>query len=125
MKRLKKISLIYFTLTIFCLFAFSINSRAEISPIQSSKEYGQEWIQIQNQLESKMISQLLIDYGLNSSQINSLFQQLNQEDIHKLALNINQLVPAGDAVAVVIGLLIVVILIIVILKLLNKEIIIK
>jgi len=42
-----------------------------------------------------------------------------------LALNINQLVPAGDAVAVVIGLLIVVILVIVILKLLNKEIIIK
>lgn len=125
MKRLRKISLIYFSLTIFCLFAFSINIKAELSPIQSSKDYGEEWINIQNQLESKMISQLLLDYGLKNSEIESLFKQLNQEDIHKLALNINQIVPAGDAIAVVVGLLIVIILVIVILKLLNKEIIIK
>lgn len=123
---LKKSSLIYAVLTIFCLFALGQNCvKAEVASVKTSKDYLNQWANIQLQIESKMVTQVLKDYGMSKEEINSIFQELNKNDIHKLALNINQVVPAGDAVAVVIGILIIVILVIVILKLMNKEIIIR
>jgi hypothetical protein len=123
---LRKPLIIYVILTLFCLFVFEQTyTRAEVISVKASKDYGNGWNSVQLQLESKMVSQVLHDYGMNSDEINSILQQLTNEDIHKLALDINQVVPAGDAVAVIIGILIIVILVIVILKLMNKEIIIR
>ncbi len=122
----KKPLLIYTVLTLFCLFALGQNSvKAEVTPLKTSKDYGVQWVDVQLQLESKAIKQVLKDYGMNVDEINAIFKDLTNEDIHKLALNINQVVPAGDAVAIVIGILIIIILVIVILKLMNKEIIIR
>lgn len=123
---MKKGLLIYAVLTMFCLFALGQNCvKAEVAPVKTSKDYANQWTDVQLQIESKMISQVMKDYGVSKEEINSIFKELSKEDIHKLALNINQVVPTGDAVAVVIGVLIIVILVIVILKLMNKEIIIR
>jgi hypothetical protein len=127
MKKLTNLFFIYTSLTLFCLFAFGYNNcRAEIAPVHPSKDYSEiDWAAIQLQLESQSIQQTLSDYGMTTSDINSLFSQLSQQDIHKLALNIHQVVPAGDSVAIIVGILIIVILVIVILKLMNKEIIVR
>ena len=127
MKKISNLFFIYTSLTLFCLFAFGQNNcPAEIAPVHPSKVYNEiDWSAIQLQLESSSIQQALSDYGMKTSDINTLFQQLSQNDIHKLALNINQIVPAGDGIAILVGVLIIVILIIVILKLMNREIIVR
>lgn len=127
MRGTTKPMIIYTTLMFFCLFAFGTNNcKAEIAPLHASKDYSEaDWQAIQLQLETTGIQQTLADYGMTTYDINTLFQQLSPQDIHKLALNINQVVPAGDGVAIVIGILIIVILVIVVLKLMNKEIIVR
>ncbi|OGF62238.1 MAG: hypothetical protein A2Y62_14010 [Candidatus Fischerbacteria bacterium RBG_13_37_8] len=126
MRILRNTIIIYVVLTSFCLFALGYKTcNAEISPVLSAKDYGKNWQDVQQQLESQIIAQVLTDYGMKTDEVHSILQQLNQEEVHKLALNINQVVPTGDSVAIIIGILIVVILVIVILKLMNKEIIVR
>jgi len=98
------------------------NCRAEIVPVKASQDYADtDWAAIQLQLETMGIQQTLADFGVSSTEINNMMQQLNPEDVHKVALNMNQVMPAGDSVAIIVGILIIVILVIVILKLMNKE----
>lgn len=127
MRGITRPMIIYISLMLFCLFAFGNNNcKAEIAPVHASQDYSEaDWQAIQLQLETTGIQQTLADYGMTINDINNLFQQLSPQDIHKLALNMSQVVPAGDGVAIIIGILIIVILVIVVLKLMNKEIIVR
>jgi len=92
--------IIYITLGCFCIFAFNHNCWAEISQVHASKDYKDQWNNIQLKLETQIIQQRLLDYGLSSMDVDALFQKLSPKDIHKLSINIEQLVPAGNIVYV-------------------------
>jgi len=127
MRALTRTYIIYSVLSLFCLFMLSYNNcRAEIVPVKASQNYTEaDWTAIQLQLETMGIQQTLTDFGMSPTEINTMVQQLTPEDVHRVALNMNQVMPAGDSVAIIVGILIIVILVIVILKLMNKEIIVR
>ena len=126
MRTLTRTYMIYIILSLFCLFMLSNNNcRAEIVQVKASQDYTDaDWAVIQLQLETMGIQQTLTDFGMSPTEINTMVQQLTPEDVHKVALNMNQLMPAGDGTGLIIGVLLVIILVIVILKLMNKDIII-
>jgi hypothetical protein len=72
------------------------------------------------------VRERLKDFGYSSEEVQSRLSQLNDEQIHQLALKLDDLNVAGDsALGIIIGLLIIVILVIVIIQLLGHKIVIK
>ncbi len=73
---------------------------------------------IQTILEAKVAKQRLHDLGFSEEEIKSRLSQLSDQQIHKLALNIDELkVGKDDALFVIIALLVIVILVVVLLNL--------
>ncbi len=73
---------------------------------------------VQAILETKVAKQRLQDLGFSEQEIKSRLSQLSDQQLHKLALNIDELkVGKDDALFVIIGLLVIVILVVVLLNL--------
>jgi hypothetical protein len=96
------------------MFALSPAERA--SDLQKVRQF----------LEMKMVRERLKDFGYTSEEVQSRLSQLNEEQIHQLALKLDDLNVAGDsALGIIIALLIIAILVIVIIQLLGHKIVIK
>jgi hypothetical protein len=78
---------------------------------------------IQNVLETKMVADRLEKLGFTKDEINSRLQQLSDQQIHQLALKLDELKVGGDGLGVVIALLVIVILVIIILQLTGHKVI--
>ncbi len=76
-------------------------------------------------LERRLVQQRLVDLGVDPEEAAARLDQLTDEELHAAADQMRALVPGGDGVGLVIGILLIVLLVIVILKLMNKEIIIR
>jgi hypothetical protein len=77
-------------------------------------------------LEMKVVRERLKELGYAPEEIQSRLSQLNDEQVHQLALKLDDLKVAGDsALGIVIALLIIVILVIVIIQLMGHKIVIK
>ena len=77
-------------------------------------------------LEMKMVRERLKEFGYSAEEIQSKLSQLSDEQVHQLALNLDDLNVAGDsALGIIIALLIIAILVIVILQLMGHQILIK
>ncbi len=81
--------------------------------------------QIQRILESKIISGKLEHMGLSISEIKARLDKLSDSELHQFASRVNSLAPGGDAIGIVIALLVIAILVIVILKLTDHKVIVK
>ena len=57
---------------------------------------------IQSTLENKLVRQRLADYGLNEQQINQRLNHLSDQQLHQVAMKIDQQRPAGDSLAITI-----------------------
>ncbi len=80
---------------------------------------------IQKTLESSVIKQRLLDYGLSSEEALAKVNQLSQEQIHQLAANMESLQAGADGVDALIFLLLVAIIVVVILELTGHHVIVK
>ncbi len=79
---------------------------------------------IRQVLEMKAVSARLSQLGLTSGEVQAKLVSLSDQQIHQLALQLDELrVGQGDALGVVIALLVIVILVIVILKLTGHKVI--
>jgi predicted flavoprotein YhiN len=78
---------------------------------------------IQNVLETKAVSERLSQFGLNKDEITERLSQLSDEQIHQLALQLDDLRVGQDGAGVIIAVLVIIILIIVILQLTGHKII--
>jgi Family of unknown function (DUF6627) len=95
-------------------------------PGLSPGERAADLQKIRQFLEMKMVGERLKELGYTSEEIQSRFSQLNDEQIHQLAMKLDDLNVAGDsALGIIIALLIIAILVIVIIQLLGHKIIIK
>jgi len=100
MKKINRAFIIYLLICAYYLFGFHNNCCiAEISPVHQSKDYSNQWKEVQFQLETLSIYHSLIDYGMSAEEATALFQQLSAEDVHALALTIDQVAPAGNPVS--------------------------
>ena len=78
---------------------------------------------IQSVLEAKVVRQRLADYGLSPEEINVRLNQLSDAQLHRLATQIDSMVPAGDAgLGIVIALLVIAILAVILVYLLGHRI---
>ncbi|MEW6054696.1 MAG: PA2779 family protein [Nitrospirota bacterium] len=80
---------------------------------------------IQKILEVKAVSQRLMQYGLTHEEIQLRLSQLSDQQIHQIALQLDDLkVGQDDALGLIIALLVITILVIIILKLTGHKVII-
>jgi len=80
---------------------------------------------IQAALESKVVQQKLMDYGLSPEETMARINTLSDEQIHQLATNTDALQAGGDAIGTIVGLIILAILVVVLIYLLQGRIEIK
>lgn len=80
---------------------------------------------IRGALERRQVEQRLVDLGVDPAEARAKIDALSDDEIHAAADQVRALVPGGDGLGLVVGVLVIVLLVIVILKLLNKEIIIR
>ncbi|MBI5326685.1 MAG: PA2779 family protein [Deltaproteobacteria bacterium] len=80
---------------------------------------------IQRALESKMVSQRLSELGFSMDEINARLNDLSDVDMHQFASQIDSLMPGGDTVTFIMGLLIIAILVLVVLQMTGHKVLIK
>ncbi len=91
-----------------------------IAQIDRSADLGK----IQKFLEMKAISERLSQFGVTQDEIQKRLTQLSDQQIHQIALQLDDLRIGGDPLAIVIALLVITILVVVILKLTGHKVII-
>lgn len=78
---------------------------------------------IQQILETKMIQQRLEQLGFTQDEITTRLSQLSDQQIHQLALQLDQLKVGGDGLGVIIALLVIAILVVLLLHLTGHRVI--
>ena len=79
---------------------------------------------IQRILETKMIKDRLEKFGFTQEEINNRLSQLSDQQIHQLALQVDNLkVGRGDAFGVIIALLVIAILVVILLQLTGHRVV--
>lgn len=114
----------------FSLFVGSPAVAGLIASAPSAAETGQkvradEINQIQKVLESQILTEKLMAYGLSSEEVKLKLQSMSDEQIHLLAQASDRVLAGGDGLGIVIGLLVILILVILVVKLLDKTVVIK
>jgi len=82
-------------------------------------------IKIQTALESKVIRQKLIDYGMNPEEAMARVKTMSDEQVHQLASHADSLQAGGDAAGFIVGVLIVALLVVLLIFLVQGRIQIK
>jgi len=100
---------------------FSPSEVMDLSPINRASDLQK----IQKVLEIKMISERLEQLGLTSDEVQARLDQLNDDQIHQFALELDELKVGGDGLGVVIALLVIAILVVILIYLLGHKITIK
>lgn len=78
---------------------------------------------IQKVIEMKMVSERLGKFGLTQDEIQKRLSNLGDQQIHKLALQIDDLRVGGDALGVLIALLVIAILVVILLQLTGHRVV--
>ncbi len=80
---------------------------------------------IQQALETKMVQEKLMAYGLTAAEVAAKLPFMTPGQIHTLATASNDVLSGGDGLGVIVALLVIILLVIIIMKLLHHDIIIK
>lgn len=78
---------------------------------------------IRQALETKMVRERLEQFGLSPEEIDSRLSQLGDEQLHQLALQIDELRVGGDAAGVIIAILIIILLVVLIIHFTGHKVI--
>ena len=104
------------------MFVTSAPNQNAAAPAASSAVRAADLAKIQATLESKMVQQKLMDYGLSPEETMARVDKLSDEQINQLATHAESLQAGGDPVDLLIGLLIVAILVVVLIYLLQGRV---
>ena len=116
---------------VIAMFVIGITPKvyAGFSPsemIGLSRERSSDLQKVQKFLEMKMVSERLKEYGLAQDEITARLDQLSDQQIHQLALKVDDLRVAGDeGLGIIVALLVIAILVIILIMLLGHRIVVK
>ena len=95
---------------------------SEITPLMQI-DRTTELEKIQNFLETKAVSKRLGQFGYTQEEIQKRLTQLNDQQIHQIATQLDDLKIGGDGGGVIIAILVIIILVIIILQLTGHKVI--
>jgi hypothetical protein len=126
---------VYLIVALLAISAFAGPAEAMFIPAASQGENpssspdsstrAADLIKIQTALESKIIRQKLMDYGLSPEETMARVNTLTDDQIHQLASQTDSLQAGGDAVGFVVGVVIVALLVVLLIFLVQGRIQIK
>ena len=100
---------------------FSPSEGLVLKPGERIEDIGK----IQKFLEVKMVQERLKNLGFTPEEIQGKLKDLNDQQMHELAMKVDDLKVGGDGAGIIIGLLVIVILVIIIIQLSGHRIVIK
>jgi hypothetical protein len=95
------------------------------APAAASADRAADLARIQTALESKIVQQKLMDYGLSPEETMARVNRLSDEQINQLATHTDSLQAGGDGGGFIVGLLVVAILVVILVYLLQGRIVVK
>jgi hypothetical protein len=117
---------------VVAMFVLGVTPRvfASLSPSEgvnlSLSDRAADLQKIQKTLEMKMIGNRLAEFGLTPDEIRTRMSQLNDQQVHQFALQLDQMKVAGDSgLGIVIGLLVIAILVVILVYLLGHRVVVK
>ena len=116
---------------VITMFVIGITPRvyAGLSPsevIGLSHERSSDLQKVQKFLEMKMVRERLKEYGLAQDEITARLDQLSDQQIHQLALKVDDLRVAGDeGLGIIVALLVIAILVVILILLLGHRVVVK
>ena len=115
---------------VFAMFIIGIAPKAEagFTPSEvialSKVDRAADLDRVQKTLETKMIRERLEKFGLTQDEINSRLARLSDQQVHRLALQLDDLkVGKDDALGVIIALLVIAVLVVLLLQLTGHRVI--
>ncbi len=91
----------------------------------TSGERASNLDKVQKFLEMKMVRERLKDLGFTPEEIQGKLHDLNDQQLHQLALKMDDLKVRGDGLGIVIAILVIVILVIIIIQLSGHRVVVK
>lgn len=91
----------------------------------TSGERASNLDKVQKFLEMKMVRERLKDLGFTPEEIQGKLNDLNDQQLHQLAMKMDDLKVGGDGLGIVIAILVIIILVIIIIQLTGHRIVIK
>ncbi len=114
---------------IIAMFIIGITPKADagLAPsaliAMSQADRSADLEKIQKVIEMKMVSERLEKLGLAQDEIQARLGSLSDQQLHKLALQIDDIKVGGDAYGVIIALLVIAVLVVVLLQLTGQRVI--
>jgi len=119
-----KLLSLYLIIALFTL-ALPAQGWAMLLPAGTTETRSTDLAKVQTTLESSVIRQRLLDFGLTTEETVKRLNSLSNEQIHQLATNMDAVQAGGDVIGDVIIILLIVVLVIAILELTGHHIIMK
>jgi hypothetical protein len=91
----------------------------QAAPMTASFDRSADMATLQATLENKVVRQRLHDLGLSDSEIERRLTRLSDDQLHQVAMQIDQQVAAGDGGATVITVLVIAILLVLLIRLVD------
>lgn len=107
------------------MFMPSVPSQNAAAPPAASADRSADLAKIQAALESKIVQQKLMDYGLSPEETMARVNKLSDEQISQLATHTDSLQAGGDPVDLAIGLVILALLVVLLIYLLQGRVVIR
>jgi len=119
-----KILSLYLIIAVFML-TLPAPGWAMLVPAGQAVTRSADQAKVQAALESSVIKQRLMDFGLTPEETTARLNKLSDEQVHRLATNTDAVQAGGDALGDVVLILVIVLIVIVILELTGHHVIMK
>ncbi len=128
MSSFKRLVACYLVMAMF-IIGSAPNVNASFSPSEqialAQSDRSADLRKIRTVLESKMVRDRLEKLGYTKEEIDSRLGMVSDRQIHQLALNLDQLKVGGDALGVIVALLVIAVLVVLLLQLTGHKVIVR
>lgn len=113
---------------IVIIFLFSLSPKIEAGFAPSElinvppADREADLAKIQKVLESKMFTNRLEQLGFTEEEISARLEKLSDQELHQLALQIDEIKKGGNGLGLIIALLVIAVLVVLLLKLMGKKV---
>jgi len=123
-KPFAKILSLYLIIAVFAL-TLPAQGWAMFVPAGQTEARSADLVKVRTALESSVVKQRLLDYGLTAEEATARLNSLSDEQIHQFAAQLDAVQAGGDVLSDVLVILLIVVIVIVILELTGHHVIVR